>query len=82
MSIVLEMFWENIKLSMGTIWRDTLIRKNNIKVTYTSISYEWRIYASLVLDGKTFMVKTLKDKHSFIRPATIKVVSSTLIAKS
>jgi hypothetical protein len=27
------------------------------------------------------MVKTLKDKHGFIRPATIKVVGSTLIAK-
>ncbi|GAV74753.1 hypothetical protein CFOL_v3_18233, partial [Cephalotus follicularis] len=43
-------------------------------------SCKWRIHASLTPDNKTFMVKTLKYKHTCIRPAYVNKVSAKWIA--
>jgi hypothetical protein len=57
-------------------------KKQKVTEKYMDKGCSWQIYGSLIPSSNTFMVKSLKEKHSCIRLATIKAVNSTWIVKT
>jgi hypothetical protein len=52
-------------------------KKQKVTEKYMDKGCSWQIYDSLIPSSNTFMVKSLKEKHSCIRLATIKAVNLT-----
>jgi hypothetical protein len=77
MSINIEIYLDSRKWNMVITWNCILIKKQKVTEKYMDKGCSWQIYDSLIPSSNTFMVKSLKEKHSCIRLATIKAVNLT-----
>lgn len=77
----LGIYLQNIKSRKAMTWKGQKNGKDKVSAYCLSPNFKWKMYASLLPDGKTFMIKTLKHKHTCVRPLTNNAATAIWIAK-
>jgi len=75
------MFCVSIRLSARAHTHTHIYKKCKVVTICMGGDYDWWIYGFSVLDSQTFIIKSLKDKHTCIWPISIKVANSIRIKK-